>query len=176
VVRSERPDADVIAAVREEVARLDHNLPVYRTRSMRDVINASPGVPARRVLTATFSAFAVLAVVLGAIGLFGVVAHDVARRRAELALRMALGADPMRILRTTLSQGALMVVGGLVAGAVLSYWATRALSTMLLPPDRLDVLSVGAAGVVLIVAGVGAVLPAAVRAARTDPVTALRAE
>ena len=65
---------------------------------MRDVINASPGVPARRVLTATFSAFAVLAVVLGAIGLFGVVAHDVARRRAELALRMALGADPMRIL------------------------------------------------------------------------------
>ena len=176
VVRSGRQDADVIAAVREEVARLDNNLPVYRTRSMRDVINASPGVPARRVLTATFSAFAVLAVVLGAIGLFGVVAHDVARRRAELALRMALGADPMRILRTTLRQGALMVAGGLVAGAVLSYWATRALSTMLLPPDRLDVLSVGAAGVVLIVAGVGAVLPAAVRAARTDPVMALRAE
>lgn len=176
VVRSGRLDADVIAAVREEVARLDNNLPVYRTRSMRDVINASPGVPARRVLTATFSAFAVLAVVLGAIGLFGVVAHDVARRRAELALRMALGADPMRILRNTLRQGALMVAGGLVAGAVLSYWATRALSTMLLPPDRLDVLSVGAAGVVLIVAGVGAVLPAAVRAARTDPVMALRAE
>lgn len=176
VVRSGRKDADVIATVREEVARLDDNLPVYRTRSMRDVINASPGVPARRVLTATFSAFAVLAVVLGAIGLFGVVAHDVARRRAELALRMALGADPMRILRNTLRQGALMVAGGLVAGAVLSYWATRALSTMLLPPDRLDVLSVGAAGVVLIVAGVGAVLPAAVRAARTDPVMALRAE
>ena len=101
---------------------------------MRDVINASPGVPARRVLTATFSAFAVLAVVLGAIGLFGVVAHDVARRRAELALRMALGANPMRILRTTLRQGALMVAGGLVAGAVLSYWATRALGAMLYRP------------------------------------------
>ena len=78
VVRSARPDADVIAAVREEVARLDGNLPVYGVRSMQDVVAASPGVPARRVLTATFMGFALLAVVLGAIGLFGVVAHDVA--------------------------------------------------------------------------------------------------
>ena len=73
VVRSARPDADVIAAVREEVARLDRDLPVYAVRSMQDVVAASPGVPARRVLTATFTGFALLAVVLGGIGLFGVV-------------------------------------------------------------------------------------------------------
>ena len=65
VVRSARPDADVIAAVREEVARLDRDLPVYAVRSMQDVVAASPGVPARRVLTAAFMGFAVLAVVLG---------------------------------------------------------------------------------------------------------------
>ena len=69
---------------------------------------ASPGVPARRVLTAAFVGFALLAVVLGGIGLFGVLAHDVARRRAEFALRIALGADPMRILRATVGQGALI--------------------------------------------------------------------
>jgi putative ABC transport system permease protein len=80
LVRSARPDADVIAAVREEVTRIDRNLPVYGVRSMRDVVAASPGVPVRRVLTATVMAFALLAVVLGATGLFGVVAHDVARR------------------------------------------------------------------------------------------------
>src|SRR5205814_9869943 len=109
VVRSARPDADVIAVVRGEVARLDRDLPVYGRRSMRDVVAASPGVPARRVLTATFMGFALLAVVLGGIGLFGVAAHDVACRRAELALRIALGADPVRILSATLGQGALMV-------------------------------------------------------------------
>jgi putative ABC transport system permease protein len=176
VVRGAQPDAVVIAAVREEVARLDGNLPVYRIRSMREIVNASPGVPARRVLTATFTAFAVLGVVLGAIGLFGVVAHDVARRRAELALRMALGADPGRILRTTLKQGAWMVGVGLMAGSLLSFWATRALNTMLFAPDPLDVVSVAAAALLLFLVGIGAVLPASLRAARTDPMIAIRAE
>jgi hypothetical protein len=176
IVRSERPDADVIAAVREEVARLDRDLPVYRTRSMRDVVAASPGVPARRVLTATFMGFALLAVVLGGIGLFGVVAHDVACRRAELALRIALGADPMRILGATLGQGALMVGSGLVVGGVLSMWAARMLSSVVLATNYLDVVSVSVAAVVLMVVGTGAVLPAARRAAHTDPLIALRSE
>src|SRR5205823_9601102 len=143
VARSARPDADVIAAVREEVARLDRDLPVYRTRSMRDVVAASPGVPARRVLTATFMGFALLAVVLGAIGLFGVVAHDVSSRRAELALRMALGADPMRIFTATLRQGALIVASGLAVGGLLSIWASRALGGLIVAAGRFDVLSVG---------------------------------
>src|SRR5207244_10631306 len=109
------------------VARLDANLPVYRVQSMQDVVAASPGVPARRVLTATFLGFAGLALVLGAIGLFGVVAHDVASRRAELALRIALGADPMRILRATLGQGGLLVGSGLIVGGVLAMCGARAL-------------------------------------------------
>lgn len=176
VTRSARPDADVIAAVREEVARLDRNLPVYRTRSMQEVVAASPGVPVRRVLTATFMGFALLAVVLGGIGLFGVVAHDVASRRAELALRIALGADPMRILSATFGQGALMVGSGLALGGVLSIWAGRALSSVVFGAGHFDVLSVGVAAAVLLVIGAGAVLPGALRAARTDPLIALRSE
>src|SRR5206468_3876262 len=77
VVRSPRPDADVTAVVREEVARLDGNIPVYSTRSMEQIVWSSPGVPTRRVVTAAFTAFAALALVLGALGLFGVAAHDV---------------------------------------------------------------------------------------------------
>jgi putative ABC transport system permease protein len=176
VARSARPDADVIAAVREEVARLDRNLPVYGMRPMRDVVARSPGVPARRVLTATFMGFALLAVVLGGIGLFGVVAHDVASRRKELALRIALGADPMRILSATLGQGALMVGSGLVLGGVLSIWTARALSGLAFATGPFDVLSVGVAAAVLMIVGAGAVLPAARRAARTDPLIALRSE
>jgi putative ABC transport system permease protein len=176
VVRSARPDADVIAAVREEVARLDGNLPVYGVRSMQDVVARSPGVPARRVLTATFMGFALLALVFAAIGLFGVAAHDVAARRTELAIRIALGAEPMRILQATLGRAAVMVGSGLVVGALLSIWAARALSAVGFSADRFDALSVGVPAAILIIAGVAAVLPAARRAAHTDPLIALRSE
>ena len=176
VVRSRRPEAEVIAVVREEVARLDASVPVYRVQSMQDVVAASPGMPARRVLTATFMGFAALALALGAIGLFGVIAHDVASRRTELALRVALGADPVRIMAATLRQGALMVGWGLAAGSVLSIWAARTLSGVGFATDRVDLLSVSVPALVLIAAGAAAVLPAARRAARTDPLIVLRGE
>jgi predicted permease len=176
VVRSTRPDANVIAAVREEVARLDGNLPVYNTRSMQDVVAASPGVAPRRLLTAAFTGFALLAVVLSTIGLFGVVAHDVACRRAELALRIALGADPTRIVWATLGQGALMVGFGLAVGSVLSIWAVRGLSGLVFGAVHSDVLSIGMAAAILMATGAVAVLPVALRAARTDPLMLLRSE
>jgi predicted permease len=177
VVRSQRPDAEVLTVVREEVARLDPDLPVPAVlRSMQDVAAASPGVPVRRALTATFMGFALLAIVLAGIGLFGVVAHDVASRRAELALRIALGADPMRILMRTLGQGAWLVGAGLVAGGILSIWATRALGSMVFATSRFDPLNVALAAAVLMLVGAVAVLPAARRAARTDPICALRSE
>ena len=176
VVRSGRPDADVIAAVRDEAARLDPALPVYRARPMADVVSASPGVPARRVLTATFLGFALLAVVLGSIGLFGVVAHDVACRRTELAIRMALGADRARILGATAAPGAVMVAAGLAAGGVLSIWTARVLVGLGFATQDLDALSAVAAAAAIVAAGAAAVLPAAVAAMRTDPLIAFRSE
>jgi predicted permease len=176
IVRSDRTDADVVAIVREEVARLDADLPVYGVQSMDRVVAASPGVPARRVLAATFAGFALLAVVLGAIGLFGAVAHDVASRRAELALRMALGADARRILMATLGQGGGMLAVGLAAGGVLSLWAARALRGTVSSIGALDVVAIASAAALLLIVGLVAVLPAARRAARTDPLIALRSE
>ena len=170
VVRTERPTADVAAVLREAVARLDPDVPLYGRQSMEEIVATSPGVPARRVSTAAFTGFALLAVVLGAIGLFGVVAHDVASRRPELALRIALGAAPTRILTGTLGQGGLMVACGLVVGGVLSIsWTARLLSVVIGPAAHIDVVSVAAASLVLLLAGGAATLPAARRAARTDP-------
>jgi putative ABC transport system permease protein len=174
VLRSTR--ADAMAIVVEQVRRLDGDLPVYGRVPITDVIAASPGVPVRRVLVATFLGFALLAVLLGAIGLFGVVAHDVASRRMELALRIALGANPTRILATTLGQGAWMVGSAIVLGGVLSFWASRAIAAVISTPGSIDLTSAGAAAAVLILVGVGAVLPAARRAARIDPLAALRGE
>jgi putative ABC transport system permease protein len=176
VVRSDLADADVVSAVRDETSRLDRSLPVYGARTMQDVVAASPGVPLRRVLTATFTGFALLGIVLGGIGLFGVLAHDVAARRTELALRIALGADPMRMLRSTARQGALILGSGIIVGGLLSIWASRVLGGLILAAGDLDLLTIGAPSAVLLIAGAIAVLPAARRAARTDPLAALRTE
>jgi putative ABC transport system permease protein len=176
VVRSSRPAAEVIAIVREEVARLDAKLPVYRVRTMDEVVAVSPGLPAGRLLATAFTAFALLAVALSAIGLFGVAAHDVVCRRAELTLRMVLGAQPMAILRATLERGVMMVAVGLVLGGVLSMWAVKALSGVIFTTGQADLLSIGVAALVLMMTGVGAVFPAALRASRTDPRTVLHGE
>jgi putative ABC transport system permease protein len=176
LLRTLRSAADVLAPVREEVARLDRNLPVYGIRSMQDVVSASPGLPEKRVLTMAFAGFAALAVVLGALGLFGVAAHDVAARRAELALRLALGADPVRILGSVFGQCAVMLGVGLLVGGILSIWMSRALAGVVYGVGRFDVLSAAAAALVLIAAGALAVLPAARRAARTDPALVLRGD
>ncbi len=176
VVRSGRPSGDVAAAVRDAVRALDAALPVYRVRPMEAVVDASPGVPARRLLAAAFALFAALAVALSAIGLFGVAAHDVARRRPELALRAVLGAEPGRILGATLGGGALTVVAGLAVGALLSFWAVRALDGLVQWTGGEAALTAAGAAALLLLVGATAVLPAALRAARTDPAAVLRGE
>jgi predicted permease len=176
VVRSTRSADDVIAIVRDEVARLDRDLPVYGAAAMTDVVAASAGMPARRVLTGAFTAFALLALVLSAVGLFGVVAHDVASRRSELALRAALGAHPTRLLAATLRQGAAMIGAGVIAGLALSVWSGKILTTLAPATARFDGATTVAAAALLLVVGLSAVLPAARRAARTDPLAALRAD
>lgn len=176
LVRSDRPEADVMALVRDEVARLDRDVPVYTVRTLAAVVATSPGIPARRVLTAAFVGFAILAVVLAAVGLFGIAAHDVARRRAELALRVALGANPAQLQRAVLAHGLATTGLGLGIGALLAWWMVRTLGNALVVPGRVDIAGVTLAAIVLTVVGLVAVLPAARRAARTDPLAALRGE
>ena len=177
VVQSRRPPADVTAIVREEAGKLDAALPVYRVRSLEDVVSASPGLPARRLLTAALTAFGVLALLLSAVGLFGVVAHDVASRRTELGLRLALGASPTRLLLRTVGQGLMLVAAGLGVGSVLTAWALNALGAAIHSGEgRADVFNVGVAAAVLITVGVISVLPPARRAAKTNPLAVLRGE
>ena len=175
VVRSTQPDADTAAVVRDEVARLDRLLPVYGIRGMQERVDQSPGVPERRLLTAAFAAFALLAVVLSAIGLFGVVAHDVTSRRRELAVRMAVGADPVHIMTSTTGRAVSMVGIGLAAGGLLSLAAKAPLGA-LAGGGQPDILSVGLAVFVLVATAWIAVLPPALRAARTNAAAVLRNE
>lgn len=177
MVRSALPGTDVAARVQEVVRRLDPELPVYSVETMDDVIAASPGVPARRLLTVTLTGFALLATTLSLVGLFGLASHEVARRRTELALRAALGAQPLRLLRNTLSGSVRTVAIGLAVGLGLAVIAIRALGALLIASDvgEIALLSLGVA-ILLAIVGSAAALPAAVRAARSEPLTVLRAD
>jgi putative ABC transport system permease protein len=176
VVRSARPANDVIAIVRAEVAQLDRDLPVYAALPMSEIVAVSAGMPARRVLTGTFTAFALLALTLSAAGLFGVMAHEVALRRPELALRLALGANPLGLLAATLRQGTAMIGTGVGAGLLLTVWSGKLLTTLAPTTESFSPVASGAAAGLLLIVGLCAVFPAARRAARTDPLAALRAE
>jgi putative ABC transport system permease protein len=141
---------------------------------MDDVNAASPGMASRRILMGSFTSFAILALVLSAVGLFGVVAHDVASRRPELALRVALGATPARLVTATLRQGATIVASGVACGMLLFVWSGQLLASLAPVAARFDLASTVVSAGVLLAVGIGAALPAARRAARTDPLAALR--
>lgn len=177
MVRSTLPPGDVSARIQEVVRRLDPELPVYGVETMDEVIAASPGVPARRLLTVTLTGFALLATALSLVGLFGLASHEVARRKTELALRAALGAKPSRLLRNTVNGSVRTVAIGLAVGLGLIALVLRALDTLLITSGVNDVLLLSAGvAVLLAVVGSAAALPAAVRAARSEPLTVLRAE
>ena len=118
----------------------------------------------------------VLALLLAAVGIHGLLAFTVAQRAREIGVRLALGAEPSLLARMIVSEAARMAVLGLVPGVLGGYAAARAMSALLFgvrPDDPLTISA--AAGLCLLTAVVGA-LPPAIRAARVDPMSALRAE
>jgi putative ABC transport system permease protein len=174
VLKTGRPDEETLDIVRAEVAKLDPELPLYAPQTLDHVIRTSAGVPVRRVISATFAAFALLALVIAAVGVFGIVAHDVSARRLEMALRLALGAHPRRLHRAVLRQAAAILAGGLATGLILSFFLSRPLHALLYRVAATDAITIATvtavlSGTVLLAAS----LPAR-RAARTNPVDVLR--
>jgi predicted permease len=174
VVNSTRSNADVTSIIRNTVAGMDGDVPIYRAIPMREIVEASPGVPTRRVLTTILVALSVIALVLGVAGLFGLFAYDVAIRQHDTAVRVALGANPANILSRTIQQGIVTVGVGIAAGALLSWPAVAALRASAVAPEAMGSGIPLTAAAILLVAGILAVLPPAIRAGRTDPLAVLR--
>ena len=172
VVRTRHVSADLIRAIRAAVHGIDPSQPITDVRTMDDVVSSSA---AQRQLALTlFAAFAILAVLLSAAGIYGVLAGSVAERTREIGVRSALGATPSDLLRLVLNRGLGLALAGVVAGLGGAFAATRYLQALLYDVAPTDPLALGgAAAVLFVVAAFACVIPAR-RAIRIDPVAALR--
>ncbi|HSR68208.1 MAG TPA: ABC transporter permease [Acidobacteriota bacterium] len=175
IVRSDPATVDsTISQLRDLLRRIDPQLPVDRIRRVEQDIAHSEGL--RRAIMQLLTAFALLALVLSGVGLFGVVSFTVGRRIPEIGIRMALGAAPSRIGGWVLRNGLIPVLTGLVLGLAASFPVSNLLSNQLYGVQAGDPLTLSAVALGLLLVAALACWHPARRATRTDPVQALRAE
>jgi predicted permease len=173
-VRAAVAPASLAASIQAAVGRLDPDVPVFNVRTIDEQIDRS--MRTERTFARLSATFGLLALVLSAVGLYGVIANGVARRTKELGIRLALGAGPRRIVRLVLRESATLVVLGTVAGLPCAFFVARAFRALLYGVQPGDWRSIAQAMAVLItVAGLAAWVPAR-RASRVDPLAALRSE
>ncbi len=174
IVRTRGDPLSVLPEIRQIIRREDSTLPLYGIRSMEDVVVETVGE--RRFATTLFSAFGAVALTLAAVGIFGVLAYVVEQRTREIGIRMAMGADRTKVVRLVAQEGVKLVALGLIVGFGVALAASRLLSDLLYEVEPTDPLTLTAVALVtLAAAALAASLPAR-RAARLQPMIALREE
>jgi predicted permease len=172
-----RTSADPLGALRQirEIAhRLDSNLPLHDVRTMEDHVGMAL-LPAR-LNVYVLGAFAVLGLFLAAVGIYGVLAHSVARRTREIGIRTALGADKSTIQKLVLREGLRLALVGTALGLIGAVGATRFVKSLLYGVDVLDPIAFGVVPMILLGVAMVAVFLPARRAASVEPVAALKTE
>lgn len=174
VVRTAGDPAALAGDIRRAIWSIDAQVPVPEVRTMDAVVDHS--LAARNFQLHLLLAFAACALVLAALGIYGVVAYSAVQRTRELGIRIALGAQPAQIYRLILEDGVTPVLIGAVAGVGLAVLAARAIGGLLYGVGSFNLDIAAAAAIILIAIGALASLIPAIRATRIDPVQALRAE
>jgi putative ABC transport system permease protein len=173
-VRTSGDPASMTQSIAAEVRSVDPDLAMDQVRTMEQVVDEALG--GDRFVTLLFAGFAGVALVLAAIGIYGVMSFAVALRTQEIGLRMAVGAGSWQVLLLVLKEGMLLALAGLVLGLGGTYFVGRAMRSVLYQVSAIDFASVGAVAVVLLVAAILACYLPARRATRIDPMAALRCE
>ena len=174
LLRSSLPFDATAAVVRQRIAEFDPQLLVLRIRPMDAVVSTALSRPRFNLIL--LSSFAIVALALASVGIYGVLAYLVTQRTREIGIRMALGAPAADALRLVLREGMAPVVLGAGAGMIATLAATRAIRSMLFGVTPLDPVSFAAAPAVLATVALLACYLPARRATRVDPLTALREE
>ena len=174
VMRSSGDPLSLTAAARAVVRSENKDLPVYGVRAMREVFHKS--VAQKRFSVLLLSVFAFVALVLAAVGLYGVIAYSVTQRTHEIGLRMALGAQRRDVLRLILGQGLKLILLGVGLGLLGAFTLTRVMMSQLYGVSPTDPLTFASIALLLAIIGILACYIPARRAMRVDPMVALRYE
>lgn len=173
-VRTAAEPMNSVSAVQGAIRRLDKDLPVYRIKTMEQLVSNS--VAQRRFSMFLLGLFASLALLLATVGIYGVLAHSVVERTPEIGVRMALGASKGDVLRLVIGQGMVQTLAGIGAGLIAAFGLTRLMSALLFQVKATDPLTFVLIPLLLLsMAFVACYLPAR-RATKIDPLVALRAE
>jgi len=164
----------IVPPVKQAIARVSTNMVVFGEQSMREVISNS--LSARRFTRLLLGSFAMLALVLATVGIYGVVSYAVTQATQEIGIRMALGADRGTVLRAVLKGAMTMAVIGIAVGAVSAFAATRVMKDLLFGVTASDPLTFGAVACLLATVTLAASYIPALRATKVDPIVALRYE
>jgi putative ABC transport system permease protein len=162
----------LIPTVQRHVREIDAELPLFQVRTMEDV--AAQSVERRKWMMMLLGCFAVLALVLAAAGIYGVMSHLISLRTPEIGVRLTLGASPIGLMRQVLGEGAVQAAIGLTVGLGASLVMMKGMRATLFGIEPTDPLTLVGVGVALMIVAVLAVTVPALRAMRVDPMTALR--
>jgi predicted permease len=174
IVRTPGDPRSTLAAVRREIAAIDGRLAVYDARTLQEVVDRS--LSSERFATVVLIGFAACALLLAAIGLYGVIAFSVTARTREIGVRLALGASRRQVLRMVVWDGLRVVLAGLVAGLVAALAVGRVVDTFLYETAAIDpAVLMSVAGLLAATGALASYLPA-LRAAQVDPSISLRAD
>jgi putative ABC transport system permease protein len=173
-VRTTADPSGMINALREQIWSVDKNLAIAQVKTMRDVLNES--MAPRRFSMLMLVGFAATAMLLAAVGLYGVLSYNIAQRRQEIGLRMALGAGRGDVVRLVVAYGAKLLLVGLALGLAAAFALARLMGSLLYEVSASDPITFAAISLVLVAVGLAAILVPALRATRVDPIVALRYE
>jgi predicted lysophospholipase L1 biosynthesis ABC-type transport system permease subunit len=174
VVRAERDPMSLLAAMRSEIATLDRELPLSDVRTLEQI--ASAAVARTRFTMLLLSVFAGVALLLAAVGIYGVVSYSVTQRTHEIGIRVALGAQRRDVIGLVARQGMTLVVAGMGAGLAAALVLTRVMSSLLFGVSAADPITFAGIAVLLMGVALGACFVPARRAMKMDPMVALRHE
>jgi len=171
VVRSATDPADLTPAIRRIVSTMDPELPLFNTQTMKSRIDQS--LVGRRVPLMLLGVFAVVALFLAMVGIYGALAYSVSQRGREIGIRMAMGSAPADVFRHVVGQGIRVMGSGLLVGLVATWFLTRLIQSLLFGVGTTDPRVMGGVTVVLGVVGLLACILPARRATGVDPTRAL---